>query len=754
MKTAALSFFAASAILTALLAACFNPITAVPPQSGDSVTDPSSAIPGEAGGAGIPDTGAFTVTIAVNPVSGGDAGRAAWLESTVIQTGGVRNTFLLVALVDDETKEVAGFWEGDKETADSDETKVEVSLPSGTYNFLLLLGHRERSYAAETGGKCVYKAGDPTLLAAGFEKETINTETTTAVTITMKPVTVKAKFTSTAPDKSVEADTKGVELERADDWKLTWTVGAEEGLKALKDAQAAGSGDPYPLFRNVTAWRTDGTVAGFSSDASFDYSTDGTGRITLNLGDAPKGAPCAAWFNLEYAPFSLAAGQWAAPVWVIRNGVNDLPQNDKTDFSLSGDKIKWDGTINGNGAVRFTLPFPLVSHLDLTDKVPKPAADRVPTQTVADSQYTGTVRWENLDGTPFYGLFGADYYVAWVTLYALSGYTFNGLGENSFRYNPQYLITNPAGMGDTLEVRIGLRVVTDLDLTNYISPMVTWTDGSAQYTGTVTSGTPEFDGEYTATVTLTAKPGYTFATIPAKPPATTGGFTHSGANSVTHVAGEADKDLTVAVVFPPLPANAEGGDKIEAIKVGGTYYEIHTFTTVGMDTLTFSDTAQRPATVEVLVVAGGGGGGSTGQKGQSFHRAGGGGAGRYIYASAYPVTSADPISVAVGGGGIGGTGQGKHGGTGDDSKFGDITAPGGGGGAGGGGNGPAAAAQGALGGKGRSSDISGESKWYAGGGAGGAEVLSTWSNAADYHFDSPLVSEERPFTPGQHCEKW
>jgi hypothetical protein len=38
------------------------------------------------------------------------------------------------------------------------------------------------------------------------------------------------------------------------------------------------------------------------------------------------------------------------PVWIIRNGVNDLAQDEHTDFSGA-----WNGTANGNGVVRFSI---------------------------------------------------------------------------------------------------------------------------------------------------------------------------------------------------------------------------------------------------------------------------------------------------------------------------------------------------------------------------------------------------------------
>jgi hypothetical protein len=196
--------------------------------------------------------------------------------------------------------------------------------------------------------------------------------------------------------------------------------------------------------------------------------------------------------------------------------------------------------------------------------------------------------------------------------------------------------------------------------------------------------------------------------------------------------------------------------------------------------LVFKDSTY-PLTVEVLVVAGGGGGGSTNGATSS-----GGGAGRFVYHPAFNVSgngawdSAGTISVKVGAGGSGGGSGGGQGGNGGVSEFVrhsgyKIITPGGGGGAGNGGTarpgnnggsgggshynyptnaapgsyrttasagtapnedgvlnlgngghsyrgGGAGEASGGGEGIGAQSAISGESKWYAGGGStGGSE---------------------------------
>jgi hypothetical protein len=174
---------------------------------------------------------------------------------------------------------------------------------------------------------------------------------------------------------------------------------------------------------------------------------------------------------------------------------------------------------------------------------------------------------------------------------------------------------------------------------------------------------------------------------------------------------------------------ASGGAET-AIEQNGKYYRVHTFTTVGTSSLTFS----RGGKVEYLVVAGGGGGGSR------ITVAGGGGAGGLLTASAKVMPQA--YSVVVGGGGAGGAGTGSNkGSNGSPSSVFGVTAAGGGGGggsavgvmtanpggSGGGGGGGGTAGENGTGGAGTSSQGNNGGNGFgglagnrAGGGGGGA----------------------------------
>jgi hypothetical protein len=444
-----------------------------------------------------------------------------------------------------------------------------------------------------------------------------------------------------------------------------------------------------------------------------------------------------------------------------------------------------------------TAGMPAVTDLALTYNVPAPVKDGTPVWSFAGPQYVGFVTWEETNGgTTLTGLFAdSTAYTAKVTLYALAGYTFTGVGQNAFSHGQASEVSNNEGSGGTLAVTIKFlatitspqtQTVTDLDLTNKVPSPVTgggggtpvtyfstrqntgniaWTKtGGGAHSGLFQAGTP-----YTATVTLSAAPGWTFngvtfthtgggtdvyvtqgseaavravnivfavpvtdldltpylafpvpSAVPASfltgnpaqytgtvtwnPthsaftveteyiatvnltanvvagwtfkgfPVSTASFTRAKATSVTHAAG-ATGGMTVTVVFPPSGYNATGGAR-EIKNIGGTIYEIHTFTSDG--TLAFNTPV--PAAVAVLVVAGGGGGGFGTTSG---HRAGGGGAGGYYYNGQYSGPSlTNSVTVKVGAGGAGGASTAdSYGGSGGESVFGGIIAKGGGGGA-------------------------------------------------------------------------
>jgi hypothetical protein len=206
-----------------------------------------------------------------------------------------------------------------------------------------------------------------------------------------------------------------------------------------------------------------------------------------------------------------------------------------------------------------------VTDLDLLNKVIAPVTGGTPVTYFSVSQYTGDVAWAVTGGADHTGAFvGGPAYTATVTLNAASGWTFAGIGANTFSHSGAVLVTNTAGAGTTIVVTIafpgtggGLSAVTDRVLASYVSvPVaggmpVTYFPAS-QYTGNVTwsvtgSGASHAGfaaaTAYTATVTLNAASGWTFAGVGAN------AFTHSGALSVTNPVGTGTQ-LVVTINFP------------------------------------------------------------------------------------------------------------------------------------------------------------------------------------------------------------
>jgi hypothetical protein len=303
----------------------------------------------------IGDTGARSV-------AGPDANRIK---------GDIRNIIQLIVM--DDTGNIAAFDEVRRESDAQTEAELWIdSLPFGkSYHFLLLMGHWERNYAAEsTGGPYEYTAAPPTLLAAGLKEQVVTGSG--KVTVTMWPVVVDTVFTSLAGTIGPEviAGKPGEVSLLPVNWDVKWTV--QYGLSDLVKAQKvpdSGAGEALLLksAQTLVGTGTDtwngATLNGNIITRSIETYTSGFGKI---------GTSGFVNFKLEYIPYNLngsgGTNPWTAldassvfdlsgtrePVWIIRNGVNDLAQDVNTDFTLfhkkGGPGI---GTANGNGGVRF-----------------------------------------------------------------------------------------------------------------------------------------------------------------------------------------------------------------------------------------------------------------------------------------------------------------------------------------------------------------------------------------------------------------
>jgi uncharacterized repeat protein (TIGR02543 family) len=190
------------------------------------------------------------------------------------------------------------------------------------------------------------------------------------------------------------------------------------------------------------------------------------------------------------------------------------------------------------------------------------------TKITENAQYSGTVTWNGNPST----FAAATVYTATITLTAKNGYTFQGVGADFFTVAGATSVKNKANSGVITAVFSGSSAINIAAIQGVTKPVtggtpVTSITENAQYSGTVTwNGNPSTFAAatgYTATITLTAKSGYTLQGVGAN------FFTVAGTTSVTNNANSG----VITAVFPStLTANiytaAIQGVTIPAI--GGT----------------------------------------------------------------------------------------------------------------------------------------------------------------------------------------
>jgi hypothetical protein len=382
--------FVSGFLAALLLAGCFNPIST--PPSGDD-TKPALLEP-------------ITVTLSID--GDGSARAAAGPTGSVIGTGGICN-FIQLAVLDPATGKVHTLTDARQENSGQKNAtlRVEKMIYEKDYEFLLLMGHWERDYKAESpnGNYRYVESHLPTLLATGRQTAHISLGNNT-VTITMYPLVVDTKFTSADKAKTVDTVKDGVFSLVPGTWNQVWTVvRGKSGTDGFIDLLAARKTND--LFRDSSA-----QVGGSRQTTGITLNGN---VFTLAAGLLAAGAGGYANFNLSYVPFSLnTADKWngftglnkkdGLPGWILRNGVNDLAQNANTDFTAAA---SWGGTKNGNGAAGFMVAgsgggFPGSGDNTIIDE--QNLLDVLGVSTVADAIETLHLRLNNKpngNGTPY-----------------------------------------------------------------------------------------------------------------------------------------------------------------------------------------------------------------------------------------------------------------------------------------------------------------------------------------------------------------
>jgi hypothetical protein len=315
-----------------------------------------------------PDIQPFTMDIYIGPPE--EQARTIAGPSIADIKNGLYNFIQLVVL--DETGSIAAFAEKRRiDSAEKDAIIMINSIPLGKkYYFLLLMGYWERDYDNDAVSNSIttfsYAEGvKPVLLASGYQQEYI--EGNKIVTITMWPLAVDTKFT--AGQVVIESKTgEAAGLLPGPGYNVNWNIRRNEagfdGLKSLLDAQNALSSFQSSLLAVTNKkFIVDGVDVPSAERAAINNLAYPLGSYGLSdIGSFHR-----ANFSMDYTPFNLTRPEsWrnyddqsffdltmTAPLWTIRNGLNDLPQNANTNFDprFLGQIAEGNSRYNGNGAI-------------------------------------------------------------------------------------------------------------------------------------------------------------------------------------------------------------------------------------------------------------------------------------------------------------------------------------------------------------------------------------------------------------------
>jgi hypothetical protein len=268
-------------------------------------------------------------------------------------------------VLDTTSKKIMGF----AETTESGTITISA-LPLGkTYAFFLLMGHWEND------------ASLPTLLNVGLTQCSLETAGSTTINIVMYPVVVNTVFSKDAETSEPVAG-KTAYLSPGN-WTVKWAIqratAGTDGLDRLLAAQAIMEDAGYDVtpdyYKNgdLKIRKLRYIISGEKQEESGATTTKkdiGPYNISAYTGNIGDGG--AVNFNVEYVPFNLTAvADWKiaysgaqvttafdldggeVPIWIIRNGVNDLSSDGDTNFANFG-KTDY-ANANANGAVRFVV---------------------------------------------------------------------------------------------------------------------------------------------------------------------------------------------------------------------------------------------------------------------------------------------------------------------------------------------------------------------------------------------------------------
>jgi hypothetical protein len=244
---------------------------------------------------------------------------------------------------------------------------------------------------------------------------------------------------------------------------------------------------------------------------------------------------------------------------------------------------------------------PVVIESAVIEGITAPVTGGTPVTVFEHAQYTGTVTWE-----PDHSVFEPKTeYTATITLTAKPGFTLQGVSENFFTVEDAISASNSAGSGivtvvfpSTAGTSTDPAVIDIAVLEGITAPVTGGTPaahitGNAQYTGTVTwepnHSTFAPKTEYTATITLTAKEGFTLQGVGAD------FFTIEDLEDVISISNAANSGV-ITIVFPSTAGTSTGPATIDIAAIHGVTAPVIN----GYPVTHITETEQYTGTVEWL----------------------------------------------------------------------------------------------------------------------------------------------------------
>jgi hypothetical protein len=262
---------------------------------------------------------------------------------------GLRNIYQLI-VVDDSSRDVVHNFD-EVRLGVPPNTLTSPVTKGHTYHFLFLAGHLDNPSAPLGPGN------QPTLLVSGYVEKTMPVDANAdKLSVSMTPLVVDTAFVKNGGGKELRqtgrlAKTVGLDENTKYTFRVVFGSG-ETGVEAPDDALKVVKGDGLVSLTKAETgvkgglnhWgdlslRTNkahfgATVIGDYNDANKApesanaHTTTGTAEYILTT-QAASAATADVYFKMEYAPFGLDDSAWAArypstaPIWVIRNGLND-----------------------------------------------------------------------------------------------------------------------------------------------------------------------------------------------------------------------------------------------------------------------------------------------------------------------------------------------------------------------------------------------------------------------------------------------